>query len=631
MLYLMRKHAQSWLIKVALGAIIVVFVFWYGYNYKAQRGNRVAVVNGAPIVVEEYRNAYDQLLETYRRQFGNTLDDELIKSLNLKQQALDQIINQRLLFQEASRLDFRVTNEELLSAIQRVSAFQRDGRFDPQVYRRLLSMNRMSPEIYEEMRKNELLIEKLQGFILGSVKVSEAEALEMFTWLEEKVSIDYVLFKPEASGEIVVTPEELKAYFEEHKEAYEVPPKVNVKYLRIDFKGFDGQAEVTEEEVQTHFDLNRESYGTPKQVRARHILFRTEPDAKQEAVEAGRKKALEVLKEARAGKDFAELAKTHSDDKGSAENGGDLGFFPRERMVKAFSDAAFAMKAGEISEPVKTPFGWHLIKVEEVKEAKDPVLGEVAEQIRTKLKKDAARSLAFDRSEEIYDACYQVGNIADVAAGHELEVHETGFFSANESVKGVKEGQRFAEFAFALPEDDVSEPLELSDGYYILERLAEEPARIPELETVTDQVREDFVQARKDELAKQEAEAFLNDVKGGETFEGAAASRKMTPESTDLFDRSGTIPSIGFEKEIQEAAFSLTPSKPFPDQVIRGRQGYYVIQFKARQEPDLAGFEGKKGEITSSIMAQKRQRAFDEFLAQLRDKSEITIQEGFLN
>ena len=631
MLNLMRKHAQSWLIKVALGAIIIVFVFWYGYNRRAQKSNRVAVVNGVPIVAEQFRRAYDQLLETYRRQFGNAFDNELIKSLNVKKQALDQIINQRILLAEANRLNFRVTDQDLLRAIQQVPAFQSEGRFNPQLYQRILSLNGMSPEMYEESKKNELLVEKVQSFILGSIKVSEGEALDMYQWLEEKVSIDYVVFKPSAYGDIEVTPQEIEGYFAGHKAAYEIPPKINVKYLRVDFRRFEAEAQVTEEMIQSYFDLNKKDYGTPKKVRARHILFRLGPNADQEAIEAARKKALEVLKEARSGKDFAELAKKYSEDPGSREKGGDLGFFTRERMVKPFSDAAFAMKKGEISEPVKTPFGWHIIKVEDIQEAKEPVLEEAADQIRDKLKKDAARTLAFDRAEELYDACYRARSVGSVAEGQSLEVHETGFFSENESIKDIKEGQKFAEVAFDLGEDEVSEPLELSDGYYILQTVGRQPASIPELKTVEDKVKKDLIEDRKDEKAKEDAEAFFNDLKGSADFQAVAAGRKLKPESTDFFGRSGAISGLGFEQEVQHAAFSLSESDPLPDGVIKGRQGYYVIRFKAREEPDPKGFEAKKSEITASLLLQKRQRAMETFLTELRNRSQINVQEGFLD
>ena len=631
MLHLMRKHAQSWIIKFFLGAIIVVFIFWYGWSSKAQRANRVAVVDGISIGIEEFRDVYDQLREAYRRQFGNALDEKLIKILNLKKQALDQIINRLLLIQEANRLNLRVDNNELLRSIEQVPAFQKDGRFHPEVYRRVLMRNRMTPEMYEEDKKKELSINKLQSLIRGNPKVSEAEALDMYKWLKEKISLDYVVFTPATYTNVEVTSEEVEAYFSKHKKEYETPPRVKVRYLFLDFKGFEAEAKVSEEEVSTYFDLNKEDYASPKKVKARHILFKVESGAKPEAVEAARNKALDVLKEARSGADFSKLARKYSDDPGTRAKGGDLGFFTRDRMVKSFSDAAFAMKQGEIGELVRTRFGWHIIKVEAIQEAKETVLAEAADRIRTKLSGDAARTLAFDRAEQINDACYEAGNISDVANINQLKVHETEPFRRYGPIKGIKEKEKFAETAFALDENEISESIELSDGYYILELVAKEPARIPDLKKVEERVRQNAIKDRKDELAKKDAGEFFNNVKDGAEFKEATSSRKLKAKSTDFFGRSGTIPGIGSEPDILEAAFTLSSSKPFPDSVIKGKQGYYVIRFKARQEADEKEFEDEKSKITSSLLNQKRQAAIGEFLTHLREKSEITVEEEFLD
>jgi peptidyl-prolyl cis-trans isomerase D len=485
--------------------------------------------------------------------------------------------------------------------------------------------------MYEESKRYELLIAKLQSFIFGGIKVSGAEAFDTYKWLRDEVSVEYVVFKPSAYSGVEVTQEEIEAYFSEHEKTYEIPPKVKVQYLLLDFTEFEAKAKVSEEEVGTYFDLNKQDYATPKKVRARHILFKVESDAKPEVIEEVWKKAIDTLEKARSGKDFGELAKKYSEDTGSRNKGGDLGFFPRDRMIKPFSDAAFAMKAGEISDPIRTPFGWHIIKVEGIQEAKEPVLAEVADQIRNKLAKGEAKTLAFDRAEEIYEGCYGAGSISEVAQSNQLKVHETGFFPEQGPIKGVKEARKFAETAFGLHENGLSEPLELQEGYYILQLIAKQPARIPELKMVQESVRQDLIEQRKDDLAKKGAEEFLNDVKGGVEFQIAAANRELKAETTGFFKRSGAIPGVGAEREIQETAFTLNQSNPFSDTVIKGKQGYYMIQFKARQEADQKEFEAKKSEITTSLMFQKRQRAIGEFLAELRNKSEIVYQEGFLD
>ena len=632
MLNLMRKHAGSWMIKVILGVIVVVFVFWGVGSRRARQRNRVAVVNGSIISLDEYRNVYDRMLEQYRRQFGDALDQKLLKTLNLRRQTLDRLIERRLSLQQAEGLGLRVTNEALAGAIQKIPAFQYNGQFDPMRYKRVLSRSGMTPEIFEESVKEDLLVEKMEGIVVGSMKVSDAEALENFKWREEKVSLDYVVFSPTSYEGVGVSSEEIETYYSEHKKGYEIPPKINVSYVRFAFKDLEPEVNVSEEEINEYFDLNRDSYGTPKKVRARHILFKVEGEADADAIERVRKKALSVSKEAKAGADFAELAKKHSDDPGSKTKGGDLGFFEEDKMVKPFSDAAFSMKPDEISDPVRSPFGWHVIKVEEVQEAKEPALDTtVKEEIREKLVKDGARTLAYDRAEEMYDACYGPGHIADEARAQELQIHETGFFARGDRVEGIKDRGKFTETAFDLADDEVSEVLELAEGYYILEVTGRKAAEIPALKTVEEEVRKDLIVIKQEELANKSAEAFLDALKQGAAFEKEAGRRGLESKSTELFKRFGSIPEIGAEEEITDTAFSLDLSAPLAERVIKGKKDFYVIRLKERREADSKEFEAQKEETKRSLFFQKRQKLLDGWFDQLRQKSEIEIEEGFLS
>jgi len=632
MLNVMRKHAGSWMIKLILGVIVIVFVFWGVGSRRARQRNRVAVVNGSIISLNEYRSVYDRMLEQYRRQFGDALDQKLLKTLNLRRQTLDRLIERRLSVQQAERLGLRVTNEALAGAIQKIPAFQYNGQFDPMRYKRVLSRSGMAPETFEASVREDLLVEKMEGIVVGSIKVSDAEALESFKWREAKVSLDYVAFRPPSYEGVTVTPEELETHYSKHKKDYEIPPKINVSYVRFAFKDLEPEVKVSEEEITEYFDLNRESYGTPKKVRARHVLFKVEGEAGADAIEGARKKALSVSEEAKAGANFAELAKKHSDDPGSKTKGGDLGFFEEDKMVKPFSDAAFSMKPGEISDPVRSTFGWHVIKVEEVQEAKEPALDKaVKDEIRTKLVQDGARTLAYDRAEEMYDACYGPGHIADEAMAQELKILETGLFARGEQVEGIKDSDKFTATAFDLADDEVSEVLELADGYYILEVTARKPAEIPALKTVEEEVRKDPIVVRQGELAKKAADEFFDALKEGAALEKEAESRGLEVKSTELFKRFGSIPGIGAEQEITAAAFSLDPSAPLAERVIKGKKDFYVIRLKDRKEADSKEFEARKEEAKRSLFFQKRQKFLDEWFDQLRRKSEIEIEEGFLS
>ncbi|MBW2108402.1 MAG: SurA N-terminal domain-containing protein [Deltaproteobacteria bacterium] len=619
------------MIKVVLGVIVIVFIFWGVGSYRSQRGSRVAVVNGETISVDEYRNTYEQLLDQYRRQFGNALDEKLLKTLNVRKQALDKLINQRLLLQAADRLNLHVTDQEVVNTIQNIKAFQQDGRFSARRYQRVLAANRLSPEAFEANMRMDLVVSKVRAFVQSTAKVSEAEAREQFNWREEQRRIDYVAFDPASYRDITISPEDLKAYFASHQEAYQAPAKIKVAYVRVGFKDLESQSQVQEEDISQYFEQNRDHYGTPKKVRARHILFRLDPDAPQETLDAVRAKAQKVLDQARAGADLAKLAEKYSEDPGSKKRGGDLGFFTRDKMVKPFSDAAFSMKPGQISDLVATRFGWHIIKVEAVQQAKEPVLSEVHDKIRDKLVQDAARTLAYDKAEALYDATYGA-HLMDVAKKKGLEVHETDFFDRRGAVEGIKPSGKFTELAFSLDDDEVSEPLELSDGYYLLEVVERKEATIPPLEAVAEKVREDLLDVRRDEAARKAAEQFLAAVKKEDkAFDQQAQTLKLEVKTTEFFTRSGSIPGIGFERELVTAAFSLSTFHPFPEEVIKGRKAYYVIRYKGKKAADPEAFKAKKAEMIASLESQKRQALLDDWLSALRNQGEVSIQEGFLD
>jgi peptidyl-prolyl cis-trans isomerase D len=625
----MRKHAGSWLIKLVLGAIVVVFVLWGVGSWTSQRSARVAIVNGDTISIEEYRTAYNRLLEQVRRSFGNNVTEEMIKGLQLPRQALDQLINQILVRQAAADLDLQISDAELARSIQSLNAFQTAGVFDSRLYRNLLDRNNLTPEGFEINQRDALLAEKLSEFLTSSVKVSDQEAIEWYQWTHAAVDLEFVLFEAERYPEPSPTVEEIQKFFEQHKESYKTEPELKIRYVKFEPKNYSGKVEIAEDDIQAYYEDHAEEFQTPQTVEARHILIKLGQNATPAQEAAARERIEKVLKMARDGRDFAELAKQYSEDP-SKDKGGDLGSFTREKMVKPFADKAFSMKAGEISDPVRTQFGWHIIKVEKITDASTKSLADVNSDIRAKLTDERSRLLAYDAAESVYDAVFAGAKLEVVAGGQNVPLHTTDFFGRQGPEKGINNRAAFAGVAFDLPEGDLSEIQDFGDGYYIMEVVEKIPAQIPELKAVEQNVKADLIKAKKAEQAKLDAETCLSALKSGESLETAAKKFDLRPQSTGFFKRTDSIPNIGVEREISKAAFELSDQGRVPNDVIQGRKGYYVIKFRGRKTPPLEEFDKEKADIRASLLQRKKYQVFEEWIEQIKSRSEISIEEEFL-
>ncbi|MGB2927406.1 MAG: SurA N-terminal domain-containing protein [Desulfobacterales bacterium] len=629
MLRFMRQQAGNWLIKVLLGAIVIVFIFWGVGSFRAQRGGRVALINGDQITLDEYREAYNNLIEQLRNRFGNNLNEDMIKMLRVKEQALNQLIDNKLLVQEARRFKFRVSDKELAHAIMQIEAFQRAGVFDKRMYQNVLSRLRMTPEEFEIAQREAMLIERVTDLITSSVKVSDSEVKEWINWTNASVNIDFVRFDSDKYKDIKPSSEEIKTFFEKHKENYKTDAMVKVRYLHFDPDRYQSEVSISDEEIQDYFNENQEEFKTPKTVEARHLLLKVDQNAAPEDVEKARKKALNILKMAREGKKFDELAKKYSEGP-TRDRGGYLGTFKREAMVRPFADKAFSMKAGEISEPVRTRFGWHIINVEKVNEASIISFDEAKKKIKKKLIEDKAKNLAYDEAEAVSDVSFEGDDLLKSAKQRNLKILTTDFFTKKGPEKGIKNRAKFASVAFNLTVMEITDIQEFEDGYYILQVIEKIPEKIPELKQVKEKVRVDLIQEKQGAKAKEDATTFLTALKSGKSMITESKQFNLTPTTTGFFKRNDSIPKIGFDREVSKAAFQLTPEKKLPEKLIKGTKGYYVIQFRDRKTLEFEKVDKEKTSIKQKLLQQKKTRVFDAFLAQIRSNSEITIKEGFL-
>ena len=444
------------------------------------------------------------------------------------------------------------------------------------------------------------------------------------------MSIDYVLFDPETYQDIELTEEAIATYFNDHKETYKTDPMLKVNYLRFDPQVYTAEIQLSAEDIETYYFDNKEKFATPKTVSARHILFKVDAGAPEEVVNEAKAKAEGVLDLVRKGEDFASMAKQYSEGP-SKENGGQLGAFKKEDMVAPFSEKAFSMKQGEVSEPVRTQFGWHLIKVEKVNEAAVQSLEDATETIQNTLTADQAKTMAYDKAEAFYETTLEGDLLAEVGKEMDLDVKTTGLFSMVGPEKEVSNPKAFADAAFALSVNQISEIQDFDDGFYILQVIESIPGKIPELATVKETVTADLKKEKQAALAEEKAKELLAALKSGLSAEDPESDSGVVFKTTDYFKRNDQIKDIGWENEISQMAFKLSSTQPLGEDVIRGKNGFYVIRLKDRRLPDPQGFDKEKKELQESLSQQKELKAFKLWLSEARKKSEITIQEGFGN
>ena len=623
LLSLMRKHAQSWMIKFLIFMIALVFIFYFGYSFNSEEGVKVAEVNGESISKLEYEKTYQDMLTNLRNEYKSVWNDNLIKVLDLKNRALEELIEQKLITQEAGRIGLSVTKKEVREKILEIPGLITNGRFDENRYRYWLSSQQLTPEAFEKNYSQDLLRQKLIQFLSTFLVLSDQEILDNYKYVNEKINLDFIKFSPdEFKASVKKDKEAIKVFFEDRKENYRIPEKIKIAYIKISPESFNDKVKLSEDDLKGYYEDNIDMFTQEKEVKASHILFRVPPNATPEEQEKIKEKAESVLEMAKKGEDFAKLAREYSDDP-SKENGGDLGYFKRGRMIKEFEDAAFSLKKGEISGLVKTSYGYHIIKVDDIKEKKVKPFDEVKAQIDGIMRHNRTMDMADEKGLSLIDQLPYDVNLKQFAADHDEPYGSTEFFSRSEPAPLVSGNSKLIETLFSLEKGDTTDLVEQNDEYYIMQMIDKENSYLPKLDEVYTKVEADYIEdvALKD--AGIEAEKYLEKLKEGSNWEDLAKEKHRTVESTDFFTRNGTPGKIGIVPGIQDAAFKLTADKPFPDKVFKNDEGAYVIKWEAKQDIDITKYKEEKERYAESLLRTKRQEIFNDWLNKMKAKSDI--------
>ena len=625
MLALMRKHATSWLIKVALFAIVIVFIFWGGYSYTEKKASRVAVVNGSYIGLREYQSMYRDLEEQMRRQFGNGFSLELAETLNLKGQALDRLINRRLLLAEADMLGLEVSTQELQNAIVSYPAFQTNGQFDNLRYQQTLRFLRLTPEEFEASQREDLLIRKVQQFITRGAKVLDSETLSYYHHTRDEVNLAYLQVDPsQFKAKVVVDEEAVRNYFDDHRDRYRVAAKRNIAYVRFAAQDYLNEVEPTAAEVEEFYQLHQQDYKEPKKVRARHILFPLGEKENTVEIQEISDKANKVLAMARKGEDFSELARKYSKDS-TAAKGGDLGYFSRNDMVKPFADSAFSMEKGEISDLVRTRFGLHIIKVEDIREETVKPLAEVKEAVLQNLRKERGREIAQQRAESFIDVSRALDDVRKAAAEKGVEVKESGFFAAEEPIPQLGRQPEINDIIFSLRQREISPVFSIGEDRLVAQLVEIQDSRLPEFAEVQEKAREEWAAEQSRILARNQAQEWLQTAREKGSLAEVSQSERLKLQETGLFTALSPARALGNQRDLVITALALTPEQPVAPEVYEVNDIFLIMQLKDRKAASEEDFGKDKDNLVKQLLAVKKNQTFSRWLTGRRQQSDIEI------
>ncbi len=636
MLQFVRSKQKSVLIKIAFGVIILSFVIGYTMltsptDQRAAQGREVAArVNGDEISYDSFQSGYSNLYNLYQNIYQGKFDAALEKQLNLPRQAMRQLIDEALLIQEAQKLNLEVTEDELIDSIAQYDAFQVDGKFSRDRYLEVLNYQRMDPEQFEVTQRRKLLTQKVRSSLQQGVNINDTELADAFHMENDKINLSYVWLTPAlVESKVKVTDEGLKQFFDQNIENFRIAEKVSLRYLQFDPARYENEVgTATDEELQRYYRRNLDQFDIKEQVRAAHILLRIEKDADAVTIQKRADLADKLLKQLQDGADFTQLAKTYSDDKSNANNGGDLGTFGRGTMVNEFEEAAFALRPGQLSPVVQTSFGFHIIKVTEYIEPGVKPLVDVMDEVKAGLILEKSRQLAYEKAMDAYNINRKTGDLETAATANDLGIKESGFFSANDAIDGIGRVPEISQAAFTLKKNQLARPIQTTQGVFLFTLKERQPSHLPELSKVKPMVEQAYRSEQAQTLAKELADKLLKQATEQKNLVTAAQKLKLTVEESGDFSRSFGyfIPRIGSSEELSKEAFSLTEEAPVTKDVYTINGKFLVASLKSAQTADFdAQEETDREQLKNRLLTEKKEQAVADKLKQLVQQAEIEV------
>lgn len=615
--------ARSWMGKIILVVIVLTFVSWGGISFITRNKEVVATVGSSEILVRDFNRRYQEQMDALRQRFP-TQADQLAQQLRLRDRVLEQMVEHELLLHAAADQGLIISDEDIRRAVVSQPGFQLDGKFDFATYQAVLRENGMTPEGFEDRMQEDLLVQNYEQQFVAGIVVGQSDVDQIYRMESEAVELEYVYVDPAKFGEAVKhDPAAEHAYYESHKGDFLQPEAFRVRYFVLGVNQMEDEEAVRQRAAERYYELNAETQFTaPRRVRASQIFKRLDPKAKPEEAAAKRAAMERLLKEARAGADFSALAKKYSDDKTAAQ-GGDLGYFRKDQMMPEIAEAAFALKVGQISDIVRSPFGLHIIKLTGDQPEKKKPFAEVKGQIEAKLRSERAERRLDIEAERLPGRIGTEGMPA-VAKEFKARTAESGWIDGTKAepglgqtaelygaLRGLKSGQ-----TGVLKRNPVQ-----GDVFFQVQEV--KPAVTRPFDEVASTVRAKVAEAQRGAAALAEAKQVIARLKSASDFNAYARSRGFKIEKADVTANMQTIAGIGADREFQHAAFRLTDQAPFGLSVQDGKA--HLLRFKRRHELHPEQAEDRKQAIAKDLEQGWHGYFLEAELKRLRSRDKVKI------
>jgi len=621
MLRQLRNKETAKKILIGLAAVIIpAFVLWgAGSATRQRRGPSFAgTIFGKKVSFDEYGQSWRAVKNEALMKYDNF--DEIYKELDLEGEAWIRMI----LLREAERYKIKASDEEVRQAIGSLPFFVRNNRFDMMLYEQGITNSlRVTPREFEEDIRGSIKIAKLANIVTEDIRASQEEILESYKEENEKIKIAYALLPVEDfSQDISVSEEDIESYYNANAETFRLPERVDVEFIEFKYGDYTGEIDIDEDELLYYYESRLEEFEHPETVRASHILFEDEKKAKN---------VLKKLKKRRRRRKdyFAETAEKYSKCP-SKDRGGDLGYFERGKMAPEFEEAAFALETGEISEIIKTDFGYHIIMLEDKKEAYTDKFEDVKESIKEGLLAENAKNEAYDEAGLALSSIEEASDFEKTAGEYGKTIKRTGYFARGGVIEGIGWNPEMERVAFGLRPNEVgpliSQRGAASEANYIIRLAGRKKPEIPPLEDVKESIKTKVKQAKglkiTAEKMREKRETVMEEVSSGLSFEEAASEAGLESKNTDYITRMDYIKDIGPASNIKEV-FDYKPGDISP--VLKMPRAACLVTLLDYIPIEEEKFLEEKEAMGGNLTELKKRRFLSGWLDELKSRAGLRV------